>query len=778
MLRRSIFLSIALLVFTLCAALSAEIPVEFRVDTDCNTSAGVFNSYGHLVRTLWSMKSFTAGNHKEVWDGLDDFQKKAPAGKYQIRISSSKSVYHNMGVIGENGPDVSVQSSVADLLIDKTNGDIYTANAWEEAGQEFKKQDKNGKHRMNAQFRVRNGVGGVPGGAPLAITQENGIIYYANFTMNEVIPGRQLPVTGGAIICRYRADNGNLIKFPQDPGYIRIYAPDPNRKDDPWNHQTILSLAIVGNALAATDKEGNRVLKYNKITGLSLGEFTVSAPTCMIADDQQRLWIAHDKNKLTIFSFEGKVLASPKLSIGEIACIRFGPKHQFWIADRDAANIQVYDASSPEKLRLLKTIGRKAKVGEFTPLSFYTIKSFDVDSKGGFVIAQSPRCGTVLSSYSEQGKLRWQMMGLEFCTNGTYDPQEPDLFISNSFHSYRLKDKGKTGGEWQYEGNILTGDSPPEFVSAGNSRVLRFGGKRFLFVSRWDCNSIYRFDGKKLILASRAGTGSRWCSKEVLATLTEKQKLGPMRFAWSDKNGDGNMQVKEVDQIETGDNARVFCFCSEMDDNGNILFCNQTDWGVYELPRGKLDPKGNPMYDWTKLRRVISPDTTSLGLRTMKVIRTPDGAYYALQQANPSIYPPMKLDTPWGQPHETAWMGGWVLSKYNSSGERLFTISLPKHCTGIDWIPNADRTASTGLIIGYFKGTEIYHFSTDGLLLGVFSPTHDTGWLDHNGSIDANRNPKDGMVDLFAEESLHNRISWYRIDDRSVKTSTVTVQVQ
>ena len=62
------------------------------------------------------------------------------------------------------------------------------------------------------------------------------------------------------------------------------------------------------------------------------------------------------------------------------------------------------------------------------------------------------------------------------------------------------------------------------------------------------------------------------------------------------------------------------------------------------------------------------------------------------------------------------------------------------------------------------------------MLLQILSPRHKTGWLDHNGSISINRNPRDGLVDVFAEESLCNRISWYRLDDRGVKTLKIAVK--
>ncbi len=158
-----------------------------------------------------------------------------------------------------------------------------------------------------------------------------------------------------------------------------------------------------------------------------------------------------------------------------------------------------------------------------------------------------------------------------------------------------------------------------------------------------------------------------------------------------------------------------------------------------------------------------------------EVCPLPAGGMYVLQAADPAFYPPVDKETGYGKPHQVCWMGGWVFSKYDPQGRRLFTVPLPDHCTGLDWVPNVGRTEDCGAIVGVYTALQLYHYSPDGLLLGVLSPTHQTGWLDHNGSISINRNPQDSLVDVFAEESFCNRISWYRLDDRGVQTLKVAV---
>jgi hypothetical protein len=44
-----------------------------------------------------------------------------------------------------------------------------------------------------------------------------------------------------------------------------------------------------------------------------------------------------------------------------------------------------------------------------------------------------------------------------------------------------------------------------------------------------------------------------------------------------------------------------------------------------------------------------------------------------------------------------------------------------------------------------------------------------SGWLDNHASVAANRDPRDHLLDLFAEDDYTCRIAWYRLDDRDIE---------
>jgi hypothetical protein len=59
------------------------------------------------------------------------------------------------------------------------------------------------------------------------------------------------------------------------------------------------------------------------------------------------------------------------------------------------------------------------------------------------------------------------------------------------------------------------------------------------------------------------------------------------------------------------------------------------------------------------------------------------------------------------------------------------------------------------------------------LLIGSASPgeamAKQSGWFDNHASVAVNRDSRDGILDVFAEDDFDLRIGWYRIDDRRIE---------
>ena len=748
------------------AGVAGEVAFEFRLDSEAVTSSSVFSPQGQMVRALLSLKKLPPGRQSGRWDGLDDLGRNVPPGPYEIRIAIGRAQYHSVGTIGNSGVGRPMQAGTDDLIIDRQTGDIYTANNWEEAGQDFRKMDAQGKHLMDARFQVRNGT---PNGWPIAVALDQDILYCSVFTVNETLPGQTRTFNGGAVIRRFSADKGIPIKFPTPTGFIRVKVPDP-AQEKPFDHQSLHSLTVCGDVLVAADRDTGTVYKFDKKTGQALGTFVLKRPTCVISDHERRLWFSYDEGKIVVTDLSGKVLARPQVPTRKIVCLRLAGKDRLWVADQDAGQLQVYRIDALDRLAPLRTYGKKAGPGDFSPLAISRIQSFDVTNDGGFVLAQTYGHGSIVTRFKADSAVVWQQVGLEFCTNGTYDQKQPDLFISSLLHAYRLLDPAQ--GTWKYEGNLLGTHPLRPGQSTGTPRVLQINKHQYYYQLTGDHVKVYRVEGSRAVPAALVGISPCAWDTELLGPMADKDR--PTHYSWNDANGDGQIQREEISRVV--DQTPIWTFSCEVDAAGNLIIPDHQTSSIYRLPLTKWDEHGNPIYDWSALRVLLPRDRTLRGLKPMKACPLPDGGLYVLQVADHSFYPPFARETGFGKDYQVCWMGGWVLSKYDRQGQRLFTVPLPEHCTGMDWIPNVGRTEDRGVLAGCYSALKLFHYSPDGLLLGVFGPRHTTGWLDHNGSLSINRNPGDGLVDIFAEESLCNRISWYRMEDRQVTTLKVPVR--
>jgi len=375
------------------------------------TSAGVYDAAGHLVRQLWAMKPLGDGNHTAEWDGLDAFGKPAPAGDYQVAIVANRSVYRNVGILGNTGKPHNEMGHIQHGVISVTTdpkGRIYTANGWEEAGHDFKVQAPDGATLFHARYQIRNGN---PNGAPHAIAVDATHIYCATHGWaNDQWKSKQQ-------IQRFRIADGKHETFTEiqvNAGHIQLYE-WPERQvpegtapaDAELMRRPVRALAIVGDAIVATDALGGRVLRFHKVTGRKLGEFALRLPHALAADAAGRLWVGHEHSRVSVFDLEGKRLAAPLTGLGEIESLAFGPKGRLHVADSQAGQVRIY-AVDGTSAKPTGTFGSKAKPGDHAPDRFYQLRGATVDTEGHLVTIQTvPTGGARIARFSPDRACLW-----------------------------------------------------------------------------------------------------------------------------------------------------------------------------------------------------------------------------------------------------------------------------------------------------------------------------------------------------------------------------------
>ena len=84
------------------AAPAQATPWTFTLPRSAITSAGVYDSNGHLLRTLWRAEELPAGPHQQTWNGRDEREQPVVAQDIEIRLVHHRLSYVWEGVIGNS----------------------------------------------------------------------------------------------------------------------------------------------------------------------------------------------------------------------------------------------------------------------------------------------------------------------------------------------------------------------------------------------------------------------------------------------------------------------------------------------------------------------------------------------------------------------------------------------------------------------------------------------------------------------------------------------------
>jgi hypothetical protein len=747
---------------------------SFKLSEPALTSAGVFDGQGRLVQVLWNRRQLPAGEQSGHWDGQDQFHHDAPAGDYEFRVVVNHATYKNVGAIGNSGraptPEAHTPTAMASVATD-AKGAIYTANGWDEAGADFKKWDADGNAIYDGRYQMRNGN---PNGAPYSIAVDDTAIYcgmegWASAPWNHKQQVQRFALSDGKLQSFTHVDD----KF----GHIQVYEwpekmipPGTPPADAELMRTPLRAIAVAGDSLWVADALGGKVRRYHKITGEAQTGFDVKLPTALAIDGHGRIWVGHEHTHVSVFSTDGKLLANVLDNLGEIVALAFDPSGRLVVADSAAGQIYTYNVAG-NRARKVGTFGQKAVAGDLAADHFFLLRGVAVDPAGFMVTIQTePAGGARLARWSPQGKLVWEHFGAEFVSLGNYGAQNPDIFYSMTFHRYRLLDHA--AGRWEYTGEMLAAKPAYHSDVHGVPRLLELGGHEFWFMPTGDGVQVYRVEGstsepqevsKNASKQPAAASGMRLVSILGGGSPGPDGKNGPAsQWTWTDASDEGRVAAIDIKIFKKAGEAHHAVFGVDVDLQGNVWFGEQNTQAIWTVPMAGLSPGGNPTYDWAAARQVVPKDASALGFQPTMVQHAADGSLYAFGWS-----------TPWPSPKNNPfWMGGTTLVHFDAAGKRLWAVPLPAVCVGLDAIPGGKG----GCIVGTGEKAELLHFSADGLLIGSVGPgeamNKQSGWFDNHACVAVNRDPRDGILDVFAEDDFVLRIGWYRIDDRRIETIT------
>ncbi len=772
------------------------------VDKAGLTSAGIFDGEGKLVRVLWTMKAVEPGTLEGRWNGKDAQGRPAPAGEYTWKVVVNRSKYDNIGTIGNTGRPPTTSGHVPIFLegvaVDASDS-IYTVHDWDEAHfSVIKWSPQDGRAMFNTGNVVNEallkGIAVEPDGS------------YAYVTGYQDISDRTKAKFG---IWRIKLapgkDNSKIEDFSKAGRAIWVYDGDAripggvSAKDRELMSMPLISLALSGDTLYATDALKGRLLLYDKKSGALKQEIPLPLACGIAVAPDGKIWAGHEHSKVSLLDAAGNILATPIVDLQGVRALALRG-NTLYVADREAGQVRIYEVKV-NAATLKKTFGSPGRPGDRAPERFTNIHGMTADSHGNVIVTDRAGQGSRMQKLTPDFKQLWQQMGLEFSSQGTFGKDDPDTLFTSNKNAYHLD--RKTGG-WEFLGSAKTDKDKIFFGNFDSShrgppRMVRFGGKDFFYFPAGDGVAVYRID--------RPEEKSRGPTLKMVAALAGAQPLPngtkaqePWRqenrflWSWHDEQGDNEPQKEEISISATPEYPKDWEWPLEgitVDEEGWIWIASAIrrlsgpteESAIYAIPPQGFNKLGNPIYDWNAPIRFVGDQ---VGQRALGV---PKGDFFQWKLVGRSIddgmiYGLAYIKKP-GAPQEGAMhMGGNVLVGFqeknaDSSGEiskLQWSVVLPKKTVGLSPIAGGKG----GVLIGGdpWRGG-VRHYTRDGLLIGGFQSdarfgTQPLDWpsglLDSHLAVNCNRDPRDGVLDVWTEDNFNQRLIWYRVDDRDIET--------
>ena len=788
------------------------------------TSAGIFDANGNIVRTLWALETLNAGDSSASWDGLDDFGTPVPPGSYTWKVLRNDAEYRNVGIIGNTGlPPITsghVPFLIEGVAVD-VSGNIYTVHDWNEPHFDIIRWSAlDGKAEMNTGHPIGEALL-----KAIAVEADGSYAYVTGYGDSltdrtkskfsiwriSLAPGlgeSERVVNFTQLGRSIKVYDGNVGGYPS-AGYPTPAIPaDATEADSEVMRVPLISIAIHGGSLYVTDALGGRILQYDKVSGEHQRTIGPIPLACGLAIAQNgNLWVGHEHTKVSVYSPAGVRLATPITDLTEVRalCIQ---GNALAVADR-IGTVRKYTIRSGNRLTQAVSYGLPQRPGDRKPRRLSSIHGMALDASGNVILSDRLGDGSRIQKINAQLNPVWQQMCLEFSASAAYGAANPDLLISSYRKAYQID---KATGKWSLLGTAKT-DGRKEYFGnyetthLGPPRVVRFGSNDFFYYPAGDSLAIYRIEppagpdrGPTLKLVSVLGSSQP--SPDGVHREETWRPENRYLWNWNDTQGDGEIQyTPRTTPGEAGEvtllglpgvpDANWYWFrrAFEVDDAGWLWMASANrnripdasypfeSEALYVIPPQGLNTLGNPIYDWSDAVKVMDADTgrnalTLTGSEAFewKMAGRSDEMVYALAWSNKA-----------GLPQDGGlWMGGNVLFGFQQSdslapaplGIPKWRVALPKKSVGMVPIPGG----SGGVLVGIDPGRgTVGHYTKQGLLIGsmktssAFSDPAREPWvvgrLDSYLAVNCNRDPRDGLIDVFVEDNLNQRIVWYRVKD-------------
>lgn len=273
----------------------ADTTFNFTLSRPAHTSAGVYNSSGKLVRTLWSDTVITGtAPFTAVWDNLDDSGAAAPVDTYTIKLLGHNVNYVWEGIVGNtsaytSGTKVHAAGNFPTGLSFSGSTGCYSID-YAESGPCFRSFSTASPQEVTTSF-----CGNATGGNIYSwyfSDADSSQVYFA--CPSTQATGTTAFIAPGAV-CKFNPVTGTNVAFTSGSTLYAQYTPFTNAVHV-GTQPGVSGLAvqkIAGHTLLAVSvATDNLVYLLDKTSGSVVRSFAVASPGALAMDNNDNLWVA------------------------------------------------------------------------------------------------------------------------------------------------------------------------------------------------------------------------------------------------------------------------------------------------------------------------------------------------------------------------------------------------------------------------------------------------------------------------------------------------------
>lgn len=653
---------IATLVLTSWASVHAA-DITLKLAKPGNVSAAVYDSQGHLLRSLLHGKAMQAGEHRLAWDGLDAGGRAVPAGEYEWRLLRNEGLQAEYLVSAGANPGwapygmwVGSHGPVASVALDAAKDRLYVGALSGENCPVFQCTSLDGKtlHWQSEQLSSFKGA------RRLAV--RNGQLYLLQndawlYALDPEAPNKLL------------AKKWDVV-HPDD---VRVntklaFLPPGHEPDGLAMHDKFIAISHpANNAVRWHEPETLKPLREQKLPGVR--GIAALADGTLIAAAGAKVWrIAFPDGKPEPLLKDDSLSAAANVAVDE-------KRDELWIAEADTAHtIRRYKLSTGERTLILGSKDGRP-FGKFDPMQWRDVADITCDGKGGIITVEiTPRRVAHFAIENDKPRFINQWFGGQQWGNMTaVDPAEPTVAYVNasSFHRARVRmDFAKR--TWEMEAVYDT----PAWIARREGKA--YEDAPFPSITHHDAQWQVIHRGKESYLVSLGGN-SMTHAPALIRVDTEKNRLVPVAcagvvradadgkwpawfmrikadlpkpgdknaplwigYTWSDLNGDGGLQDSEFRITKAPEMPPLGH--GSIDANWNVTMPATTRAAAANQPVGLIlknlatNADAAPQWDWAQVQPTIeklpADLTAASSAHVVALHRDDSGALTILVRAN------------------------------------------------------------------------------------------------------------------------------------------------